>query len=160
MVKLAIQESTAAVMAATTPSQVYLHAQVHVQSMQGTSWECADGLASHAGPLLSLTRAQFRQAFLTLQLSICPSFVSAENDFAWYVQPLLLARQLKQPAQHLPLKGLSPQQLSQVANQYNHDQQRATAPPSAMVSSQPYLQPVYSAFAPLHPSSIPECNVS
>ena len=82
MVKLAIQENTAAVMAATTPSQVYLHPPVHVQSMQGTSWECADGLASHAGPLLSLTRAQFRQAFLTSQLSICPSFVSAENDFA------------------------------------------------------------------------------
>ncbi|DBA76248.1 TPA: hypothetical protein ACH3X1_009968 [Trebouxia sp. C0004] len=47
-------------------------------------------------------------------------------------QHMLLARQLTQPSSHLPLKGLSPQQQSQVLNQYNHDQQRATAPMQAV----------------------------
>lgn len=68
--------------------------------------------------------------------SFCPCLVTAGNDRCGVcacVQPMLLARQLKQPAQHLPLKGLSPQQQSQVLSQYNHDQQRATAPLSAMV---------------------------
>lgn len=50
------------------------------------------------------------------------------------VQHMLLARQLNQPAQHLPLKGLTHQQQSQVLSQYNHDQQRATAPMTAMVN--------------------------
>ena len=49
------------------------------------------------------------------------------------LQHVLLARQLNQPAQHLPLKGLTQQQQSQVLNQYNHDQQRATAPTQNMV---------------------------
>lgn len=53
------------------------------------------------------------------------------------VQHVLLARQLNQPAQHLPLKGLSPQQQSQVLSQYNHDQQRSTAPMQAMVGFRP-----------------------
>lgn len=53
------------------------------------------------------------------------------------VQHVLLARQLNQPAQHLPLKGLSPQQQSQVLSQYNHDQQRSTAPMQAMVGFHP-----------------------
>ena len=53
------------------------------------------------------------------------------------VQHVLLARQLNQPAQHLPLKGLSPQQQSQVLSQYNHDQQRSTAPMQAIVGTRP-----------------------
>ena len=52
------------------------------------------------------------------------------------VQHVLLARQLNQPAQHLPLKGLSPQQQSQVLSQYNHDQQRPTAPMASTRLSQ------------------------
>ncbi|KAL3149213.1 hypothetical protein ABBQ32_002039 [Trebouxia sp. C0010 RCD-2024] len=54
-------------------------------------------------------------------------------------QPMLLARHLKQPTQHLPLKGLSPQQQSQVLSQYNHDQQRATAPLSTMRRAGPVV---------------------
>ncbi|KAL0025228.1 hypothetical protein WJX77_008845 [Trebouxia sp. C0004] len=54
-------------------------------------------------------------------------------------QHMLLARQLTQPSSHLPLKGLSPQQQSQVLNQYNHDQQRATAPMQAVRRAGPVV---------------------
>ena len=50
------------------------------------------------------------------------------------MQHVVLARQLNQPVQHLPLKGLSPQQQSQVLTQYNHDQHRGASPLQPMVS--------------------------
>ena len=59
----------------------------------------------------------------------------------------LLDKQLNQPAQHLPLRGLSPQQLSQVMSTYNRDPPRATAPLSAMVRApSPFLPSASSAF--------------
>lgn len=57
---------------------------------------------------------------------------AAENIMC-AMQHVLLARQLNQPAQHLPLKGLTQQQQSQVLSQYNHDQQQATSPMQSMV---------------------------
>ena len=59
------------------------------------------------------------------------------NVLTRLVQNMMLARQLTQPSAHLPLKGLSPQQQSQVLSQYNHDQQRAPAPMQPMVHRLP-----------------------
>ncbi len=59
------------------------------------------------------------------------------NVLTCLAQHMLLARQLTQPSAHLPLKGLSPQQQSQVLSQYNHDQQRAPAPMQPMVQCLP-----------------------
>ena len=60
----------------------------------------------------------------------------------------LLDKQLHQPAQHLPLRGLSPQQQSQVMSMYNRDLPRATAPLSAMVRA---LSPPPHAASPTFP---------
>ena len=79
---------------------------------------------------------------------VCVSFVFTDrhqnivtnsNMLTCLVQHMsnMLARQLTQPSAHLPLKGLSPQQQSQVLSQYNHDQQRAPAPMQPMVHRLP-----------------------
>ncbi len=65
------------------------------------------------------------------------STAMSPNVLTCLVQHMLLARQLTQPSAHLPLKGLSPQQQSQVLSQYNHDQQRAPAPMQPMVHRLP-----------------------
>ncbi len=79
---------------------------------------------------------------------VCVSFVFTDrhqnivtnsNTLTCLVQHMsnMLARQLTQPSAHLPLKGLSPQQQSQVLSQYNHDQQQAPAPMQPMVHRLP-----------------------
>ncbi len=81
-------------------------------------------------------------------MCVCMSFVFTDrhqnivtnsNTLTCLVQHMsnMLARQLTQPSAHLPLKGLSPQQQSQVLSQYNHDQQRAPAPMQPMVHRLP-----------------------
>ena len=67
----------------------------------------------------------------------------------------LLDKQLHQPAQHLPLRGLSPQQQSQVMSMYNRDPPRATAPLSAMVGAPPPPPPPPPPPSPLPPPPPP-----
>lgn len=74
-------------------------------------------------------------------LSCCDSFSLAASN-ASLLQHVLLARQLSQPSQHLPLKGLTQQQQSQVLNQYNHEQQRGVPLPSMVSSPQPCPRPL------------------